>query len=72
MTIRKMLAMAICTANYVIVVTDMATQRTWCADTWAEMICKLAHDNMCDAEFKWIDLSPDQIRFVISSAGEMK
>ena len=72
MTIRQMLAMSICTANYVIVVTDMATQRTWCADTWIEMIRKLEDEGIAGAEFKWIDLSPDQIRFVISSAGEVK
>ena len=67
MTIRNMLTRAICSANFCILVTDMYTNTTYCANSWMEMVNKLESAGIDRAVFKWIDLCPDQIRFIVSS-----
>ena len=70
MSIRNMLAISLCSANFVIVVTEMNSDRTWIAETCVEMIGKLEKEGMADSEFMWFVASPDQIRFIIFNDGE--
>ena len=69
MSIRNILVMTLCSANFAIVVTEMTSDRTWIAETCVEMIGKLEKAGMADSEFMWFVASPDQIRFIIFNEG---
>lgn len=71
-SIRNMLAISLCSANFVIVVTEMISDRTWVAETCVDMIGKLEKAGMADSEFMWFVASPDQIRFIILNEGDKR